>query len=73
MSDRNIARYGAEEHQTPHRHDTVAHISALGDELQVDVPLRGSDYDRIELAGRVSNLPADTWTVLTGAGTPDSD
>lgn len=38
---------------------------------EFDVPLRASDYELIQLAGRALKLPTDNWTVLTDQVTPD--
>ena len=38
-----------------------------------DVPLRASEYDQVEMAGRAMQLPADNWTVLAQQVIPDPD
>jgi hypothetical protein len=41
--------------------------------FEFDVPLRASDYERIEAAGRTRELPETTWTMLRDQVTPDSE
>jgi hypothetical protein len=40
---------------------------------EFDVPLRESDYERIEAAGEVLELPETTWTMLRDQVAPDSE
>jgi hypothetical protein len=40
---------------------------------EFDVPLHVSEYEGIQAAGEVMQMPADTWTVLISQVTLDTD